>query len=466
MDTRCGGPGLAARAVRAVVRCRPEYNLSSAVSLHDSAALDNRATAAGSHSGGRPHLDGAGRGRSACLSSLPPAPLRLGIGSTGLIVIPHCFVTEMELECSVQSYAWGKVGSSSEVARLATRACSQFNLAETQPYAELWMGTHPNGPARLAGTGELLSVHLASNPDQLGERVVERFGQQLPYLFKVLSVNKALSIQAHPNKQHAEQLHAERPDVYKDPNHKPEIAVALTEFEGLCGFRPLQEIQAFLTDVPELRTVVGEAEATAVCSADQGNYSNALQDAFSGLMRCEVGLLQTELAGLAVRLAGDTAPSSRLLARLHSQFPGDVGCFVLYFLNHLTLQPGEAMFLGPNVPHAYLAGDCVELMANSDNVVRAGLTPKLIDVATLVEMLDYTCSPAATRKFPPSGEQGGGQAKLEFSPPVPDFAVTRWRVEGEAESCRLETRDSASLVLVTQGSGNFLASHQVIAGAI
>ena len=331
----------------------------------------------------------------------------------------------MELSCSVQTYAWGKVGSSSEVARLAEgKACREFSLKEDTNYAELWMGIHPNGPARLVLEDQLLAEYIEKNPDCLGKKIEERFGATLPFLFKVLSVNKALSIQAHPNKSHAEQLHAERPNIYKDPNHKPEIAVALTQFEGLCGFRPLEEIQTFLQTVPELREAVTEHQA--LLAATNQSYEQQLRQAFQSLMVCSPDLLKEQLEALQSRLAAESSscPVSALFLRLHSQYPGDVGCFVIYFLNHLQLLPGEAMFLGPNVPHAYLSGDCVEVMANSDNVVRAGLTPKLIDVPTLVSMLDYTCTGPLTRKFSADSELSSDLCQ-EFDPPVPDFSVAR-----------------------------------------
>lgn len=268
----------------------------------------------------------------------------------------------MELSCAVQTYAWGKLGGDSEVARLAARACSDWRLEEAAPYAELWMGTHSNGPATLATEQRLLSEHIAAEPECLGAKVRAKFGDQLPFLFKVLSVNKALSIQAHPDKRHAEQLHAERPSVYKDPNHKPEIAIALTHFEGLCGFRPLPEIQNYLATVPELRAVCGKCAALEAAAED--NYQHALKDCFESLMVCSKEVLVQQLDSLQARLSALAAPDSvsALFLRLHSQYPGDVGCFVIFFLNVLTLAPGESMFLGPNVPHAYLAGDCVEVI--------------------------------------------------------------------------------------------------------
>ncbi|KAI8420988.1 hypothetical protein MSG28_008132 [Choristoneura fumiferana] len=247
----------------------------------------------------------------------------------------------MELQYKVQNYDWGKLGKESMVAKLLSSADSSITIDPDKPYAELWMGTHPNGPSLIIERNVFLSEYIQDNLDAIGPVA------------------------------HAEELHAKFPDLYKDPNHKPELAIALTPFEALCGFRPLREIQNHL-----------QKEGT------------------------------------------QSALSFPLLRRLHSQFPGDVGCYALYFMNYLRLRPGQAIFLNANLPHAYLSGDCVECMACSDNVVRAGLTPKLIDVPTLVEMLDYSSYSLDQLLFCPQMEDSNS---CIWRPPVPDFAVVKIR---------------------------------------
>ncbi len=348
----------------------------------------------------------------------------------------------MELKCEVQQYAWGKLGKRSKAAEFAANGRpDDFCVDGTAPYAELWMGTHPNGPSKLAGPGApTLAEHIAKNPAVLGEESRKRFGDNLPFLFKVLSVNKALSIQAHPDKKHAEELHAKHPDIYKDPNHKPEMAIALTEFEGLCGFRPLSQIQANLKSVPQLVEVIGSKMAEDLGKADKKNYGPALKAAFTALMKCDKKKIETALASLKAEVEKKSCQTGveRLFLKLHQDYPGDVGCFVIYFLNHLVLQPGEAMFLGPNLPHAYLSGDCMECMACSDNVVRAGLTPKLIDVPTLCEMLIYDCPEDGkvdeAFKFNPTKESANS---VVFDAPVPDFSVAKLDVKNDKKSVRL-----------------------------
>uniref|UniRef100_A0A6I8PBI5 Mannose-6-phosphate isomerase n=1 Tax=Ornithorhynchus anatinus TaxID=9258 RepID=A0A6I8PBI5_ORNAN len=320
------------------------------------------------------------------------------------------------LSCKVQHYAWGKLGSDSEVASLLASSDPLAQIEEDKPYAELWMGTHPRGDAVILDNRivqKTLGQWIADNPTCLGSKVRDAFQSQLPFLFKVLSVNTALSIQAHPNKELAEKLHAQAPEHYPDANHKPELAIALTPFQGLCGFRPVQEIVEFLQ----------------------------------------------------MATGGDVAASNgELLLQLHTQYPGDIGCFAIYFLNLVKLQPGEAMFLEANEPHAYLNGDCVECMACSDNTVRAGLTPKFIDVLTLCEMLNYTPAPSSAKLFTPVQDRLD-PCVFTYNPPVPDFTVMKIEVPASAKPYTVSALDSASILLVVQGeaTGPSTASHSEIA---
>lgn len=363
----------------------------------------------------------------------------------------------VELKCAVQCYAWGKIGLNSTVAQLAQQSPS-FKLEEDKPYSEFWMGTHPNGPSKVLFEGKeiLLSEWIKSNEHVLGGAVKEAFDSKLPFLFKVLSVNKALSIQAHPNKYHATLLHKERPEVYKDPNHKPEMAIALTPFEGLCGFRPLVEIQKYIKIIPELAAVIGQEVANALTS---GSDSEALKKAFTALMTSSPDVVSLQLNKLLERIkekksSGDDISDDcgELLLRLNSQFPGDVGCFCIYFLNHIVLKPGEAMFLGPNLPHAYLAGDCMECMACSDNVVRAGLTPKFKDVDTLCKMLGYECRTKEQNIFP-CHQDPSDPYRTIYDPPVPDFAVARIQIPSCCPMYKFQAFNGPSIAIVISGSG-------------
>jgi len=286
-----------------------------------------------------------------------------------------------------QNYAWGRRGLDSKVSVLLKSGGYLDEVDEKTPYAELWMGTHPKGPAKV----DLLS-------DGVVPLLTYLKGKPLPYLFKVLSVNQSLSIQAHPDKALARQLHKERPNVYKDDNHKPEMALALTNFQAMCGFRPYEEIAAFLVSEPEFSEVAGKGgQALIDAVKSKSGCAKALKEAFSVVMQAEkrevLKLVQDLVERMSKRIGGlfdsHSLELPHLIQRLNMEYPGDVGIFCVYFLNVFELKPGQAVFLEANLPHAYLFGDCLECMAQSDNVVRAGLTPKLRDTKVLCEMLNY-----------------------------------------------------------------------------
>ncbi|XP_060531233.1 mannose-6-phosphate isomerase [Cylas formicarius] len=357
----------------------------------------------------------------------------------------------MELICKVQNYEWGKVGLDSAVAKLQRNANPEFPFDETVPYAEMWMGTHVNGPSLVKHNSQELGEIIAKHPEYLGDEVLRRFNGELPFLFKVLSVNKALSIQAHPSKKHAEELHHKFPKIYKDPNHKPEMAIALTEFEALCGFRRQEEIKRFVEEIPQLKVIVSCADE------DESEY---IKNAFKAVLTSQQSITEKLINDLLHHLKKSTKDRrnflcAELVERLHQQFPYDVGILMVYFLNYLKLKPSEAIFLGANVPHAYLFGDCIECMACSDNVVRAGLTPKFIDVETLCSMLIYKGEKAESKLFAPVQED---KFSVIFKPPVPDFAVVRIEVPKSEFSFTPAKRDCASILLVISGQAQYQSS--------
>jgi len=242
------------------------------------------------------------------------------------------------------------------------------------------MGTHPSNPSKDVQTQRTLLDLVQDNQALMSQGISKKFGEKLPFLFKVLSIRKALSIQAHPNKKLAEQLHEKDPKNYPDDNHKPEMTIAVTPFDGLCGFRPLAEIAHFLASVPSLRKLVGDSAAKEFESSVKGQETSssdeqvqknkkALQTAFSALMKndkSDVASAAKELVKSAKTdgesFAGGGGPSNGgkeladLVVRLNSQFEGDIGLFVLFFLNYVKLEVGEAMFLKADDIHAYLSG--------------------------------------------------------------------------------------------------------------
>lgn len=367
----------------------------------------------------------------------------------------------LKLRCVAQNYDWGIRGPASTVGRLFALGGAE-TLSDEKPYAELWMGTHPSGPSQVleeggGGGGKfvLLREWLAANPSALGEKVQAKWGGELPFLFKVLSVAKALSIQAHPDKALAEKLHASQPQHYKDANHKPEMTLAVTPFEALCEFVTSKELENSFAAVPELREAVGEAAAGAVAAAttDGGDGKDAFRAAFTSLMTADKAAVEGCLSKLVARLEAKAArgeaalsPREALVLRLQRQYPGDVGVLASFFLNHLTLAPGEAVALRANEPHAYLAGECVECMAASDNVIRAGLTPKFRDVATLCASLTYNQGLPKVM----TGDKIDEFTSV-YKPPFEEFEVFRSIVPA-GRSYRLPASTGASILLVFKGS--------------
>jgi len=366
------------------------------------------------------------------------------------------------LSLTAQHYAWGKPGNRSKVAQLLSKSGDT-----TTRYAELWMGTHKNGPSKvvLADKQPLLSEYL---------------GTELPYLFKVLSVDKSLSIQAHPNKQLAKQLHAERPNIYKDANHKPEMAVALTPFEAMCGFRPSSQISFFLQNVPEFKRVVGADIAQSFIDSADANDAPKLKAVFTAVMTADTARVQKEIDVMLKRLDTETIPAfnasekeekeeknndsfvrdldlNELVKRLNAQYVGDVGVFAAFMLNCFRLKPGEAVFLAANLPHAYLDGDCLECMACSDNVVRAGLTPKLRDTNVLCAMLNYT---ASLPNIMSGANIGSYTVQYRAGADISEFRLDRTMIVGKnKETLNLHAIDGcaskhASIILVYEGSGS------------
>lgn len=351
---------------------------------------------------------------------------------------------------------------------------------------QLWMGTHPSNPSKDVTTGRTLLDLVQDNQALLAPSVAARYENKVPFLFKVLSVGKALSIQAHPNKKLAEQLHARDPKNYPDDNHKPEMAIAITPFEGLCGFRPLEEIAHFLGAVPALRQLVGADKADEFAQVVKSTKDNdseeaternkkVLQKAFGALMSAseadlaaasKVLIESAASAGADFAGGGVEATSGKVLAelvtRLHGQFGADYGLFVLFFLNFVTLQPGEALFLQADDIHAYVSGDIIECMASSDNVVRAGFTPKFKDVDTLVNMLTYNYAPIDEQKMHPvdypyatlnrAGYSSGSTVTL-YDPPIDEFSVVQTTLGGNGSKATFDPLDGPSIIICTAGKG-------------
>ncbi|MGO1320108.1 MAG: mannose-6-phosphate isomerase, class I [Galactobacter sp.] len=325
-----------------------------------------------------------------------------------------------KLVSAVRTYAWGSTTAIPEL-------LGQEPTGE--PQAELWVGAHPSAPSVLATTQVPLTQAIAENPElTLGGEIAARYSR-LPYLMKVLAAAEPLSLQVHPTLEQAAEGFAREQERgpaldsptrnYKDDQHKPEMILALTPFDALCGFRdPFQAARAFRWLQEEVSEPLASEAAAAIAAAlerDAGDGSGLREAATVLLARDEganrlavLGADRVEEVMLAsaedqtVEHPGRVDDSLPLLPRLASVHPGDTGVLLALLLNLVRLAPGEAMSLGAGHLHAYLEGVGVEIMANSDNVLRGGLTPKHVDVAELLSVVDFAAlEPRRVMPFSP-----------------------------------------------------------------
>ncbi len=346
-------------------------------------------------------------------------------------------MTIYRLTCATRDYAWG---STTLIPRFLGRP------ADGRPQAELWVGAHPGAPSRLPD-GRTLAELVAADPGHvLGTGTSTRFGPRLPFLMKALAAAEPLSLQVHPTSGRARTGHAAEEAAgipvdaaersYRDPFHKPELIVAVTRFEGMAGFRDVENTATILrllgtpwaeqtadrlTDGPAhqaLHSVVTDllaltSEALATALADIGRAAHGAEERSHRARRLStrVSLDRASVEREAVRVFAQTIA-------LAERYPRDPGVLVTLLLNHVVLAPGEAMFLDAGVVHAYTSGFGIEIMAASDNVVRAGLTPKHVDVPELLAIASFTPTPPPL--WAPTEVSAGVWC---FDPPVDEFAL-------------------------------------------
>jgi len=285
------------------------------------------------------------------------------------------------LENPIQDYAWG---SKTAIQRLLGK------VPDGTPWAELWMGAHPKAPSTVRIGGEPIGLDrlIRQYPEQiLGHGISRKFDATLPYLFKVLAAGEPLSIQAHPDAATAAEgfdrenrlgIPLGAPERnYRDPWPKPEVICAIEPFIALNGFRPAADVNELLGRFcPDLN--VGAAD---------------LRDLFRTLVTLPEARRELMIAEIARNARANDSEEARWVLRLHEQYPGDIGMMMPLLLNLIRLEPGQAMFLPPGRLHAYLSGVGIELMGNSDNVLRGGLTRKHMDVNELMRVLRFDSAP-------------------------------------------------------------------------
>ncbi|MDT0382353.1 mannose-6-phosphate isomerase, class I [Streptomyces sp. DSM 42041] len=353
------------------------------------------------------------------------------------------------LQNTVRPYAWGSPTALPEL------------LGEHPtgaPQAELWMGAHPGAPSLVdRGSGPVpLSEVIAADPDgELGAAAVAAFGPRLPFLLKLLAAAQPLSLQVHPDPAQAvagfadEEARGVPRDAphrnYKDDQHKPELLAALTPFEGLCGFRPAAEAARLLAslDVDGLKPYADILRArpeeaalrevlTAVLSADRDEIADTVRRA----------------ATAASRLAGEPGPHAddyAAYAGIARHHPGDPGLLAAMLLHFVRLRPGEALYLDAGVPHAYLSGLGVEIMASSDNVLRCGLTSKHVDVPELLRVVRFEATGPGV--LVPEPDADGAEV---YRTPVGEFRLSR-HVLAAGGAPRSLDAPTAQIVLCTDG---------------
>lgn len=351
------------------------------------------------------------------------------------------------LKNTIQEYAWGSHTAIAEF--LGTSSPS------AQPQAELWMGAHPKAPSKIlvdGGWRPLPEVLEEWPVEILGPRVADAFGPTLPFLFKVLAAAKPLSIQAHPDLQQARDGFARENKLgipldapnrnYRDANHKPEIICALTPFWALNGFRAPAEIVALLGKIDS--PVLAEPTRTLQQSPDApglGRFFDTIMTMPDSPRRAAVG----EAVVYARNNAVDD-PVSEWIIKLNAEYPGDIGVLSPLLLNLVKLDPGQAMYLRAGRLHAYLDGVGMELMANSDNVLRGGLTPKHIDVPELLKVLDFDFEELAVLE-----PRESGPCERAYNSDAPEFDLTVIVVSSGSSYTSPEDR-SVEILICTSGS--------------
>lgn len=342
---------------------------------------------------------------------------------------------------SVQNYAWGSKTALTELYGIANPS--------QQPMAELWMGAHPKSSSRIEGAdGQTVSLRDVIEHDKatlLGESVAKRFGE-LPFLFKVLCAAQPLSIQVHPNKHNSEMGFAKENAAgipmdaaernYKDPNHKPELVFALTPFLAMNAFREFSDIVSLLQPV--------SGAHTAIAHFLQEPNAERLSQLFASLLNMQGDEKSRALAVLKAALNSQQGEPWQTIRVISEFYPDDSGLFSPLLLNVVKLNPGEAMFLFAETPHAYLQGVALEVMANSDNVLRAGLTPKYIDIPELVANVKFVAKPADQLLTTPV-KHG---AELDFPIPVEDFAFSLHDLSAQETAI---SQQSAAILFCVEG---------------
>ncbi|MFP4453106.1 MAG: mannose-6-phosphate isomerase, class I [Desulfosalsimonas sp.] len=326
------------------------------------------------------------------------------------------------LDNPVQKYAWGSKSAIQNLVGLEPDGHT--------PWAELWMGAHPKSPSRLEVNGQWMGLDqwISENPGAvLGKYAAETFEATLPYLLKILAADQPLSIQAHPDRKHAQEgfkrenrlgIPVEAPHRnYRDPWPKPELICSIKPFGAMIGFRKPDEIKELIKQFcpemlgPEIRMLKDQPD------------ENGLKNFFYSIMTMENTRRKKAIGEAMARTENPSSLEANWIRRLYKFYPEDIGVLSPAFLNLVTIEPNEAIFLAPGIIHAYLYGVAVEIMANSDNVLRGGLTQKHIDPEELMRVVNF--SHGAVQRITP---QPAGPCEMRYCTDAREFALSRLKI--------------------------------------
>ncbi|OAA32320.1 hexose-6-phosphate isomerase [Moelleriella libera RCEF 2490] len=365
------------------------------------------------------------------------------------------------------NYAWGKKGRDSLAARLREKTTRvDFAIQDDEYYSELWFGDYPDFPGREVQDGRLLADVIAANKEKLlGAHSLQKFGDHLPFLPKVLSIAKALPLQIHPNKALAAKLHGEDPSKFSDANHKPEIAVALSRFELFAGWKPLDQISP-LFNAPSLRPFVPDDTAATAWTDD------TLRSVVRGLLKADertVQAIEEELKQQPdeeYQRLGFPGSMSDLIGRLQAQYSQqDPGLLVAVLcMNFLVLQPGDGIFIPTDGVHAYVSGDIIECMARSNNMLAGGLCPSPdrddADLFADTLLLDKDSTSVEKLRLPrkPAGDGSRGHTTV-YQPPIGEFDVLRVDLRAGEEEL-LRAPKGPMVAIVVSGAGSITGDSQ------
>ncbi|KAK5055971.1 hypothetical protein LTR84_012521 [Exophiala bonariae] len=366
----------------------------------------------------------------------------------------------IQLKCFCNNYPWGRVGKESLAATLCQRTNPDFRLEDDQNYAEMWMGTYPELPS-YSMEGENLQDILNKNKERLiGQGVLDKFGVDLPFLPKILSIAKALPLQIHPDIELSKKLHKQDPEKYSDTNHKPEIAVALGKFEAFVGFKPLKDIERLMNLEP-LKTFVPP-------NTPEANFQDdTLKQICRSLLTASPDQARSTLKSLKCTSSdelGGQAYILDLIPRLESMYGSeDNGNLVaLLCMNFLVLEAGSALYIPADGIHAYLTGNIIECMARSNNVINTGFCPRADrdDIDLFVNALTFKQHDPEEPMLKREKSEKSTKGKTEvFKPPMSEFnmLVTELKA-GEGET--VKEVGGPSIAIVVSGSGMMGAQDQ------